>query len=182
MNYAKIKWFDIANGPGVRASLFVSGCTHKCPGCFNEEAQDFNYGNPWTKEIEDKFIEHLKKPEIAGVNILGGEPLQQVKDNSLLNLLTRIKTEVDKPIWLWTGYTWEQIIHTVNETLNEKLMLTIGCVDVLIDGLFIEKEKDLSLLYRGSRNQRVIDVKSSLRTPYCIDGVMTQPNPIEIIW
>lgn len=162
MNYAKIKEHDISNGPGVRASLFVSGCTHKCPGCFNKEAQDFNYGKLWTKEVEDEFIQHLKSPDIVGVNILGGEPLQQIKDNSLLNLLIRIKTEVNKPIWLWTGYTWEQIIHTVNETLNNELMLIIGCVDVLIDGLFIEAEKDLSLKYRGSRNQRVIDINKTL--------------------
>lgn len=96
MNYSKIKWHDISNGPGVRASLFVSGCTHKCKGCFNEVTWDFNYGDKWDTQTENKFIEHLKKPEIAGVNILGGEPLQQ--DETLLKLLKRIRKEVQKPI------------------------------------------------------------------------------------
>lgn len=157
MNYAKIKEFDIANGPGVRASLFVSGCTHNCPGCFNKEAQDFNYGKPWTKEIEDEFIEHLKKPEIVGVNILGGEPLQQGKP--LLNLLIRIHEEVQKPIWLWTGYDIVDIMQGNNKTQRE----TIYMCDVVIDGKFIEAKKDLSLKYRGSSNQRVIDIKKTFR-------------------
>lgn len=158
MNYARIKWHDISNGPGVRASLFVSGCTHNCKGCFNEEAQDFNYGKPWTKEIEDKFIEHLKKPEIVGVNILGGEPLQQGRP--LLLLLRRIKEEIKKPIWLWTGYTFEQLMKKPDGDPNKIILNTI---DVLIDGKFIESKKDLSLKYRGSSNQRVIDINESNR-------------------
>ena len=94
--------------PGVRASLFVSGCTHKCKGCFNEVTWDFNYGDKWDTQTENKFIEHLKKPEIVGVNILGGEPLQQ--DETLLKLLKRIRKEVQKPIWLWTGYVIDKEI------------------------------------------------------------------------
>lgn len=176
MNYAKIKWFDISNGPGVRASLFVSGCTHKCPGCFNQEAQDFNYGNPWTKEIENKFIEHLKKPEIVGVNILGGEPLQQGKP--LRDLLKRINNEVKKPIWLWTGYTINEIIKS-EDTLKQ---FTIAECDVVVEGRFVEAKKDLSLKYRGSSNQRVIDMKESLRVAALIYGhaILDEITTIEL--
>lgn len=162
MNYAKIKWHDISNGPGVRASLFVSGCTHGCPGCFNREAWDFNYGKEWTKEIEDKFINHLKNPNIMGVNILGGEPLQQ--GEAMLKLLKRINQEVKKPIWLWTGYVIDKEIHDdktrkfviANQILRE--------CDVVVDGRFVESKKDLKLKYRGSSNQRVIDIKETLKT------------------
>ena len=110
MKYAKIRKLDVTNGPGIRTTLFVSGCTHNCEGCFNKEQQDFNYGNEFTKETEDEFIELTKARQIRGVNILGGEPMQQVMDDTLLNLLKRIKLETDKPIWLWSGYTFEEII------------------------------------------------------------------------
>lgn len=157
MNYSKIKWYDISNGPGVRTSLFVSGCTHHCKSCFNKVTWDFNYGEKWTKEIEDEFIEHLKKPEIKGLNILGGEPLQQ--DKTLLKLLKRVKDEVKKPIWLWTGYTIEEILQS-----NDKLKIfIIEQCNVLIEGRFVESKKNLNLKYRGSSNQRVIDIKESLR-------------------
>lgn len=156
MNYARIKKFDIANGPGVRASLYVSGCTHGCKGCFNEEAWNFNYGQKWTKEVEDDLIEHLKKPEIKGLNVLGGEPLQQ--DESLLNLLKRIYLEVKKPIWLWTGFDIIDIIQNGTELQRQMIYLC----DVVVDGKFIESKKDLNLKYRGSSNQRVIDIKATL--------------------
>ena len=110
MNYAQIRKLDVTNGPGVRTTLFVSGCTHNCEGCFNKEQQDFNYGNEFTKETEDEFIECTKARQIKGVNILGGEPMQQIMDNTLLNLLKRIKAETNKPIWLWSGYKYEEII------------------------------------------------------------------------
>ena len=155
MNYAKIKWHDISNGPGVRASLFVSGCTHGCPNCFNQEAWDFDYGKPWTQEIEDEFIKHLQKKEIVGVNILGGEPLQQ--DITLLKIIARTVVEVQKPIWLWTGYV------ITDELLNNHLIYEILTLcDVVVDGRFVEAKKDLSLKYRGSSNQRVIDIKKTL--------------------
>lgn len=156
MNYARIKKFDIANGPGVRASLYVSGCTHGCKGCFNEEAWNFNYGQKWTKEVEDDLIEHLKKPEIKGLNVLGGEPLQQ--DESLLNLLKRIYLEVKKPIWLWTGFDIIDIIQNGTELQRQMIYLC----DIVVDGKFIESKKDLNLKYRGSSNQRVIDIKATL--------------------
>lgn len=156
MNYAKIRKLDVTNGPGIRTTLFVSGCTHNCEGCFNKEQQDFNYGNKFTKETEDEFIELTKSRQIKGVNILGGEPMQQIMDDTLLNLLRRIKLETNKPIWLWSGYTFEEIIN------NPKRAEILREVDVLIDGKFQADKRDIMLKYRGSSNQRVIDVKKSL--------------------
>lgn len=156
MRYAKIRKLDVTNGPGIRTTLFVSGCTHNCEGCFNKEQQDFNYGNEFTKETENEFIEYTKSRQIKGVNILGGEPMQQIKDDSLLNLLKRIKIETNKPIWLWSGYKFEEII------IEPKMLELLKQVDVLIDGKFEIEKRDLMLKYRGSENQRVIDVKKSL--------------------
>ena len=156
MNYAKIRKLDVTNGPGIRTTLFVSGCTHNCEGCFNKEQQDFNYGNKFTKETEDEFIQLTKNKQIKGVNILGGEPMQQIMDDTLLNLLKRIKLETDKPIWLWSGYTFEEIVN------NPKRLEILREVDVLIDGKFQSDKRDIMLKYRGSSNQRVIDVKKSL--------------------
>ena len=131
MNYAKIRKLDVTNGPGIRTTLFVSGCTHNCEGCFNKEQQDFNYGNKFTKETEDEFIQLTKNKQIKGVNILGG-------------------------IWLWSGYTFEEIVN------NPKRLEILREVDVLIDGKFQADKRDIMLKYRGSSNQRVIDVKKSL--------------------
>lgn len=155
MNYAKIRKFDVSNGPGVRSTLFVSGCTNKCEGCFNKELQDFNYGEKWTKDIEDDFIRQVMNPNIVGVNILGGEPMDQVRDEDLSNLLKRIKLETNKSIWLWSGYLYEDIISS--EDRNKILKY----VDVLIDGRFELKNRNISLKYRGSSNQRVIDMSKS---------------------
>ena len=130
MNYAQIRHYDVANGPGVRASIFVSGCTHNCKNCFNKEAQDFNYGNLYTKEVEDKFMKYVLDGNTKGISILGGEPLMQTMDDSLLNLLKRIKKETNKEIWLWSGYTYEEAI------LSEKRKEILNYVDVLVDGRF----------------------------------------------
>jgi anaerobic ribonucleoside-triphosphate reductase activating protein len=163
MRYAKIRKLDVTNGPGIRTTLFVSGCTHNCEGCFNKEQQDFNYGNEFTKETENEFIEYTKSRQIKGVNILGGEPMQQTKDDSLLNLLKRIKIETNKPIWLWSGYKFEEII------IEPKMLELLKQVDVLIDGKFEIEKRDLMLKYRGSENQRVIDVKKSLEQDRVIE-------------
>lgn len=163
MRYAKIRKLDVTNGPGIRTTLFVSGCTHNCEGCFNKEQQDFNYGNEFTKETENEFIEYTKSRQIKGVNILGGEPMQQIKDDSLLNLLKRIKIETNKPIWLWSGYKFEEII------IEPKMLELLKQVDVLIDGKFEIEKRDLMLKYRGSENQRVIDVKKSLEQDRVIE-------------
>lgn len=156
MNYAQIRKFDVTNGPGVRTTLFVSGCTHNCDGCFNDVQQNFNYGTPFTKETEDEFIKYASNPQIVGVSILGGDPLDQTFDDTLLNLLRRLNNEVKKPIWLWSGYTYEEIIE------DPKKIQLISEVNVLIDGEFKMKQRDLSLKYRGSANQRVIDIEKSI--------------------
>ncbi len=163
MNYAKIRKFDVTNGPNVRTTLFVSGCTHSCKDCFNKEQQDFNYGEIFTKAIEDEFVEYSMNPSIKGINILGGEPLQQLKDRTLIDLLKRLKEEVKKPIWLWTGYTYEEVL----EDFKKKEFLNY--IDVIIDGKFEIDKRDLNLKYRGSSNQRVIDVKKSLEKNQVIE-------------
>lgn len=150
MNYATIKKYDIANGIGVRVSLFVSGCNHRCKGCFNSEAWDFNYGKKFDVNAENEILHALEKPYIKGLSVLGGEPLQQ--DSTLLEFLRKVKSKFpNKSIWLYTGYTYEQI-------KNKK---ELDYVDVLVDGKFVEALKDISLQFRGSSNQRIIDVKAT---------------------
>lgn len=156
MRYEQIRKFDVTNGPGIRTSLFVTGCSNNCQGCFNKELQNFNYGTLWTKEREDEFISYVQNPQIVGVSILGGDPMEQTMDDSLVSLLNRIRVETEKDIWLWSGYTFDEIIN------NEKMREILGYIDVLIDGRFIMAERNIKLKYRGSKNQRVIDVKKSL--------------------
>ena len=156
MYYAQMRKFDVANGPGVRANLFVSGCTHGCPGCFNRNYMDFEYGNVWTPEVEAQFMEMVMDPKVFGVTILGGEPMDQVADDDLLNLVRRIKTETGKNIWLYSGYTFEQIM------ADERRRAILAYCDVLVDGLFVLELRDLKLKFRGSSNQRIIDVKQSI--------------------
>ena len=154
MNFAQIRKYDVANGPGIRTTIFVTGCTHKCPNCFNEEYQDFNFGNPWTHKETDEVIEDLKLDEVKGLTVLGGEPFQNEVD--LLQILRDIKKEVQKDIWIFSGYTYEEILKD-----QDKKKLLEEC-DVLVDGRFVEALKDLSLRFRGSSNQRIIDIKKSL--------------------
>ena len=155
MRYAQLRRYDISNGPNIRATLFVSGCTHNCKGCFNKDYQDFNYGKEWTSITETLFLCYAKDPKVKGINILGGEPLQQTMDNSLADLLAKIKENTNKPIWLWTGYKLEDVIN------NTKVMNILQYVDVLIDGKFEEDKKDLNLMYRGSANQRIINLNKT---------------------
>jgi anaerobic ribonucleoside-triphosphate reductase activating protein len=147
MNYAGIKKVDIANGPGVRVSLFVSGCRNHCRGCFNPETWDFNYGDPFTKETEDEIIAALRPSWIQGLSILGGEPTEEENEKVLIPFLERVRRELpEKDIWLYSGYTWEM--------LQSEEILTL--VDVLVDGPFLLEQKDAGLAFRGSRNQRII--------------------------
>jgi len=156
MYYAQIRKYDTANGPGIRSNLFVSGCTHHCSGCFNQDYMKFNYGNRWKKEVEDDFIQMISDSQIKGVTILGGEPMDQIYDDDLLNLVKRIKKVVGKNIWIYSGYTYEQILE------HEKRKEILAFCDVLVDGLFVEELKNLKLKFRGSSNQRIIDIQASL--------------------
>ena len=156
MYYAQIRKFDTANGTGIRSTLFVSGCTHKCKGCFNQDYKHFRYGHPWTKEIEDKFIEHIKNPNVHGVMNLGGESMDQVRDNDLKDLVCRIKEETGQNIWIYSGYMFEEIM------MYKKTKEILKYCDVLVDGPFIEEQKDLRLRFKGSKNQRIIDVQKTL--------------------
>lgn len=154
MNYGAIKNLDIANGPGVRVSLFVSGCRNNCPGCFNKEAQDFNYGQKFTNETWLEIREMLSNPNVAGLSILGGDPFEpeNIAVVETICQMTRIY-HPDKTIWVWTGYCYEKLAH----------LDIMKNIDVLVDGRFVERLKDLRLAYRGSSNQRVIDVQKSRR-------------------
>ena len=160
MNYSQLIACDTANGEGVRTSLFVSGCTNHCPGCFNQEAQDFNYGKLYTQDTENILLDCIKQPYISGLSILGGDPLCQ-DDMGLitLNFLAHKVHSLGKTIWLWTGFKWENFNFTNNFSLQS---LLLSACDVVVDGPFIEAEKDLTLAFRGSRNQRIIDVRETL--------------------
>ena len=164
MNYATIKFNDIANGLGVRTSLFVSGCTHRCKNCFNSEAWDFNYGKPFTKEVEDEIINSLKNSFVDGLSLLGGEPFEPQNQKALLPFLERVKKEVpSKNIWCYTGYLFDSELLGDSRAKTEYTNKMLELIDVLVDGKFIEELKDITLLFKGSSNQRVIDVKESLQ-------------------
>ena len=158
MNYAKIKHFDIANGEGVRTSLFVSGCQFQCPDCFNQEAWDYNYGTPYTQETTDHILSTLQAPYVDGLSILGGDPLWQDEDDitQLIDLVKQVKT-IEKSVWIWSGFTWEQL-----PTLSPSKRNLVQLCDVMIDGLYNNALRDLQLKWRGSSNQRVIDIQESL--------------------
>ncbi len=163
MNYATIKNCDIANGPGVRVSLFVSGCTHHCKGCFNEIAWDFNYGEPFTQQTIDEILEMLRPGYIKGITLLGGEPFEPQNQPALVELLRQIKaTYPEKSIWAFSGYLFDRDIlpGKLGDPAVTKAFLSY--LDVLVDGPFIEAKKNLSLRFRGSSNQRIIHVPSSL--------------------
>jgi anaerobic ribonucleoside-triphosphate reductase activating protein len=158
MNYCTIKKWDIADGIGVRVSLFVSGCTHHCKGCFQPETWDFNYGDLFTKETEDEVIEALKPDYISGLTLLGGEPFEPQNQKVLVKFLKRVKTELpQKTIWCYSGYTYEELTGEPRarcEVTDEMLSM----IDVLVDGEFVQEKRNISLQFRGSENQRLIDV------------------------
>lgn len=162
MNYATIKNCDIANGPGVRVSLFVSGCTHHCPGCFNEVAWDFGYGDPFTQETIDSILDMLAPDYIRGLTLLGGEPFEPENQGAVTELLRQVHEKYpQKSIWAFSGYLFEKITSgTLGDWNITKEMLSY--LDVLVDGPFIEAKKNLALRFRGSENQRLIDVPKTL--------------------
>lgn len=164
MNYATIKTHDVANGPGVRVSLFVSGCTHHCKGCFNSETWDFAYGKEFTKETEDEIIEALKPNYIKGFSLLGGEPFEPENQRALYPFLKRVKeTYPDKKIWCYSGYLFDTELLGESRARCEVTDRMLSLIDVLVDGEFKEELKKLSLRFKGSENQRIIDVKKSLK-------------------
>lgn len=165
MNYATIKTHDTANGPGVRVSLFVSGCTHRCKGCFNEIAWDFNYGEPFTEETVEQILRHMKPDYIRGLTLLGGEPFDPRNQPDIVRLLRRVKAIYpEKSIWAFTGYLLDKDILARKLGPWEITEEYLSYLDVLIDGPFVEEKKNLMLKFRGSENQRLIDVKRTLRT------------------
>ncbi|MGM9618273.1 MAG: anaerobic ribonucleoside-triphosphate reductase activating protein [Oscillospiraceae bacterium] len=164
MYYGEIKNCDIANGVGVRVTLFVSGCRNRCPGCFQPETWDFHYGRPFTEETEEELLRLLAPSYIGGLTLLGGDPFEPENQRELLPFIRRVRAAYpDKTVWAFTGYTWEQLhtpgAHPCTEVTEELLSL----MDVLVDGPFVEAKKNISLRFRGSENQRLIDVPATLR-------------------
>ena len=171
MNYATIKWTDIANGEGVRISLFVSGCTHRCKNCFNEIAWDFHYGEPFDEEIQEKILKELGSGFIAGLSLLGGEPLEPQNQLALYPFIKRIKeTYPQKNIWCYTGFVFDEKTGELTATAKNTPVTKelISYFDVLVDGPFVEDLKDIRLKFRGSSNQRVIDVQKTLQAKECV--------------
>ena len=165
MNYADIKIADVANGKGVRVSLFVSGCNHHCKGCFNEETWSFEFGQPFTAETEEQILKLLEPSYISGLTVLGGEPMEYMNQEALLPFLEKVKERFpEKTIWCFTGYVFEKDIlnRMIPKWKYTKKMLEQ--IDYLVDGPFVEAKKDITLRFRGSSNQRIIDVKKSLET------------------
>ena len=163
MNYADIKRCDVANGEGVRVSLFVSGCTHHCKECFNKEAWDFNYGKPFTEKEIDTIMEYLKPGYVAGLSLLGGEPMEPSNQEGILSLLRRVKkTYPEKNIWCYTGYLFDKDILERMCQESEITKEIVSYLDIVVDGEFVVKQKNLKVNFRGSDNQRIIDVKKTM--------------------
>ena len=154
MKYAQMRQFDVANGVGIRTSLFVSGCHFHCKNCFNEEYWPFDYGQEYDDAAMQKFIDMGKSPNVTGYSLLGGEPMDQLMDDMLLKTVQKIKKQTGKTIWMWSGFTFEE--------MNARQKEILQYVDVLVDGQFIDEKKNLTLLFRGSENQRIVDVQKTL--------------------
>ena len=171
MNYATIKWTDIANGEGVRVSLFVSGCTHRCKNCFNQIAWDFNYGEVFDENIQNQILKELGSGYIAGLSLLGGEPLEPQNQLALYPFIKKVKEQhPEKNIWCYTGFVFDEKTGALKET-HKNTQVTkdlIALFDVLVDGPFIEEQKNIRLKFRGSENQRIIDVQKTLAAGDCV--------------
>lgn len=164
MNYGEIKKTDISNGEGVRVSLFVSGCTHHCQGCFNRETWDFSYGKPFTEETQQEIVGLLNADYISGLSILGGEPFEPENQRALLPLLRQVKERYPgKNIWCYTGYLFDRELLKESRARCEVTDEILSLTDVLVDGEFIQEQRNISLRFRGSENQRIIDVPKSLK-------------------
>ncbi len=165
MYYGEIKNCDIANGVGVRVTLFVSGCTNRCPGCFQPQTWDFSYGQPFTPETEDTLLAMLSPDYINGLTLLGGDPFEPENQRDLLPFLKRVKERYPaKDLWAFSGFTWEELIREGSHPRCEATEEMLGLVDVLVDGRFVEALKDIRLRFRGSANQRILDMKKTRET------------------
>lgn len=165
MNYAAIKKRDIANGIGVRVSLFVSGCTHHCKNCFNREAWDFSYGKLFTKDVEDEILGYLEPSFVNGLSLLGGEPFEPQNQRALVGFLERTrKMFPKKDIWCYTGYTLETDLLSESRARCEVTDEMLSMIDILVDGEFIDELKNINLRFRGSENQRIIDLPETLKS------------------
>ena len=176
MNYSNIKNYDIANGEGVRTTLFVSGCRNRCKNCFNPETWDFNYGKPFTREVKEELFSSLENPSVRGLTVLGGEPMEPENQRELLPFLKEFRKRFpDKTVWLYTGNLYEELSGEVG-SFYKCLDITrelLSLVDILVDGRFIEEEKSIGLRFRGSKNQRIIDMNKTRETGTVViwDGV-----------
>ena len=160
MNFATIKKYDVANGPGVRVSLFVSGCTHRCKGCFNAEAWDFDYGQPYTEKTEEEILSALDHSYIAGLSLLGGEPFDPRNQETVCGLLKKVRARFpQKDVWCYTGYTLDKDLKEGGAAYTPFTKDMLESIDVIVDGEFVEALKDIKLRFRGSSNQRIIDLK-----------------------
>jgi anaerobic ribonucleoside-triphosphate reductase activating protein len=165
MNYADIKKIDVANGEGVRVSVFVSGCNHHCKGCFNQCAWDFNYGKEFSEKEEQQIIDYMNHDYISGLSLLGGEPLEPRNQEGLLPLVKKVKKKFpNKNIWCYTGFDFEKDVVGKMAKDNETTRELLKYIDVIVDGKFEEDKRDLKLQFRGSSNQKIVDVKKSLQT------------------
>lgn len=174
MYYGEIKKCDIANGEGVRVSLFVSGCTHHCPGCFNQETWDFCFGREYTEETEKEILDALEPSYVSGLSLLGGEPFEPQNQETLVKLLRKVKEKYpQKNIWCYSGYLFDKELKEESRARCRYTDEMLSAIDVLVDGRFVEKLKDIRLVFRGSSNQRVIDVQKSLK---CGKVIMWEPK------
>ena len=170
MNYATIKPLDVANGEGIRVSLFVSGCTHHCPECFNSEAWDFGYGQPYTDEVEREVLTLAGKPMVEGLSLLGGEPFEPCNQRVLIGLLRKFKALYpNKTVWCYSGYTYDKELKSESRARCEVTDEMLSYIDFLVDGRFEKDKKNLRLRFRGSTNQRIIDLRATEAS-----GVITQ--------
>ncbi len=176
MNYAEIKYCDIANGSGTRTTLFVSGCTHHCAECFQPQTWSFDFGEPFTREVEDELIESMRPSYIRGLTLLGGEPMEPDNQRGLVVFLERVKAELpNKTIWCFTGDLLEDLLDEMNLRRTEVTDRMLACIDVLVDGPYVKELHDISLRFRGSSNQRIIDMPATLAAG---EVVMWSDDPV----
>ena len=176
MKVAEIKYNDIANGPGVRTSLFVSGCTHRCYNCFNEVAWDFKYGRDWSEEIENEIIKSLEPDYITGLTLLGGEPMEFINQQGLAPFVEKIKQIYpNKTIWCFTGYLFDDLL-PAGKMHGDYTDILLNCIDILVDGEYLDAQHDISLIFKGSKNQRTIDVQESLKQNKVIEIELQKPG------